>query len=337
VPAVLGSLLGKANASPDGPAQIFNTLQQRPGGWMDSISNMLGGGSQAQSGTGSLLNSLLGSKLGPIAEFISGHTGVKSSSAMSILGMAAPLVMGALHKQVSSGNLGAAGLGQLLSSQAEHLKGVMPAGLTNTLGIGSLLSGAADTTRVPTDTQIPRNAPAASMPSGSAVPHHTSKGMKWAVALVIAGALGVWALSTSSNRTPAAGGTADGTETQTGHSANTPDLSRLNFAPGSMADRMTKAISSGNLKQTFALSNLSLDNNGRLQDSANNDLEQIGGILKAAPNLNVSITGYGATQNKGSAIADSIKSALTSAGISSDRVIAHGEIGTGVPTVRFMK
>src|SRR6185312_8279218 len=60
VPAVLGSLIGKANASPDGATQIFNTLkQQDSGGWMNSISSLLGGGanaSQAQTGMGSLLN-----------------------------------------------------------------------------------------------------------------------------------------------------------------------------------------------------------------------------------------------------------------------------------------
>src|SRR6185312_3618171 len=71
VPAVLGSLIGKANASPDGATQIFNTLQQHQGSWMDSISSTLSSGAQAQTGTGSLLNSILGSRLGPVAEFIS--------------------------------------------------------------------------------------------------------------------------------------------------------------------------------------------------------------------------------------------------------------------------
>src|SRR6185312_9210689 len=62
-PAILGSLLGKANASPDGTTQVFNALQQRQGNWTDTIGSMLSGGAsgaQAQSGTGSLLNSLLG-------------------------------------------------------------------------------------------------------------------------------------------------------------------------------------------------------------------------------------------------------------------------------------
>jgi len=335
VPAVLGSLIGKANASPDGATQIFNALQQRPGERMDSLSSMVGGGAQAQPGAGSLLNTLFGSRLVPIAEFISGHAGIKSSSAMSLLGMAAPLVMGTLHKQVSSENLDAAGLGQLLNSQAGHLKEVMPTGLANTLGIGSLLSGAKDTTRVLTDAPLPAEASMPSAPEGP-TPQRTGGGLKWAAALVLVGVLAFWALS-KSNNPPASGGTADPTETQSGHSFKTPDLSFLKLPPGSTGDKMAKAISSGNWKQTFDLSDLSFDRSGRLEDSTTTDLKQIGSILEAAPNLNLSITGYGATQDEGAAKADSIKSALNTAGISSDRLITRGEIGSDVPKVRFMK
>jgi len=337
VPAVLGSLIGKANASPDGATQIFNTLQQHQGSWMDSISSTLSSGAQAQTGTGSLLNSILGSRLGPVAEFISSHCGIKSSSATSLLGMAAPLVMGTLHKQVSGGNLGAAGLGQLLNSQTEHLKDALPSGLANTLGIGNLLSGAHDTTHVPTEAPRTTYASPRGAPVNPAAARRTSSPLAWAVPLIIAAAIAVWALSRNARRTPAAGGTANYTETQAGHGAGTQDLSSLNLPPGSIADRMAKAVSSGNWNQQFDLSNLKFDSSGHLEESANTELQQVGSVLKAVPNAKVSITGYGATQDEGMAKANSIKSSLTSAGVSSDRVDVHGDTGAGAPSVKLMK
>src|SRR5436190_16108243 len=69
-PALLGSLVGKANASPSGATYIFNMIKQgqsQPGGWAESVSSALTGASAgATSGGQSLLNSLLGSKLGPV-------------------------------------------------------------------------------------------------------------------------------------------------------------------------------------------------------------------------------------------------------------------------------
>lgn len=342
IPAVLGSLLGKANSSPDGSTQIFNALKQGQGSWTDSISGFLSGGGSppTQTGTGSLLNSLLGSKLGPGAEFIANHSGIRGSSAMSLLGMAAPLVMGTLGKQVSSQGLGAAGLGQLLNSQADHLKDALPAGLANTLGIGSLLSGSPDTTRVPTDTsyqQRPAYASAPNVPVGAVAPSHTGSTWKWAIPLVVAAGLALWALSHKSEKAPAVGGSADYPQTQVGRNVTMPDLSNLNLPPGSIADRMVKALSSGDWGQKFDLQNLNFDSTGHLADSANADLQQIGTVLKSAPNINISITGYGATPEDGMTKANSIKSTLTSAGLSSDRVLAKGETGSGVPSVRLMK
>src|SRR6185369_5760083 len=113
-PALLGSLLGKANSSPSGVTDIFNMLKQgqTQGGWSDAIGNVMGGlsGGAPQAANQSLLSSLLGSKLGPVADFIASRCGIRGSSATSLLGMAAPLLMGTIGKQVSSQGLGAAGL-----------------------------------------------------------------------------------------------------------------------------------------------------------------------------------------------------------------------------------
>lgn len=151
-PALLGSLVGKATASPNGAVDILNTLKQgqSQGGWPDTVGKLLGSqsGGSAQAANHSLLSSLLGSKLGAVTDFISNRTGIRSGSATSLLGMAAPFLMGIIGKQVASQGLGAAGLGQLLSSQAQPVKDALPSGLADTLGINHLLPGTQDTQRI---------------------------------------------------------------------------------------------------------------------------------------------------------------------------------------------
>lgn len=345
VPALLGSLLGKVNSSPDGAKQVYNAVQQgQPqGGWTDSISGLLSGnaGGQPSAASSSILNSLLGSKLGGVTEFIASHSGIKSSSAMSILGMAGPLLMGTIGKLTSSQGLGASGLGQLLNSQAEHLKDALPSGLANTLGIGSLLSGAPDTKKVPTETtsyqqRQPYTRPVAATTSPVAPPHGSP--LKWAVPLLLAVGLGAWALMHKSGNAPAVGGTSDIVQTQTGRAVSSlPDLSSLNLTPGSIADRVAKAVSSGDLTQKIDLQGLNLDSSGHLTDSANGEIQQLGSVLKAVPNLRLAITGYGTTEDEGLTKANSLKSALVSAGISTDRIIPHGATGSGVPTLQLMR
>ena len=149
IPALLGALAGKATSSSMGANDVFNLIKQNQGTLPDAAGSWL---NQAASGAatsgGSILNSLLGSKLGSVVDFLSGNSGIKSSSASSILGLAAPLIMGFLGKHVASQGLGASGLAQLLGSQAPFLKDAIPSGLANTLGLGKFLGG--DTAKIET-------------------------------------------------------------------------------------------------------------------------------------------------------------------------------------------
>jgi len=347
VPALLGSLVGKVNASPDGASQIFNLIKQGPGAggsWSDSISGLSGGsGGQSQS-TSSLLSSLLGSKLGGVSNFIAGNSGVKASSAMSLIGMAAPLLMGTIGKHIASEGLGATGLGDLLNSQKEHLKDALPSGLANTLGIGPLLGGTSETAKVPTEAagapqpQYQQRPPSARPVITPAAPAPRSSPLKWAVPLLLALGIGAWAFMHRSNNMPApVGGTADYTQTQTGHAVGAPDWSSLNLTPGSVADKLSKAISGGDSSKKIELDGVNFDAAGHLEDSANAQVKEIGSVLKMSPNSKVTITGYGTTEEEGMNEANSLKSALVSAGTSADHVMTRGEAGTGVPSIKLMQ
>jgi OOP family OmpA-OmpF porin len=328
VPGLLGSLLGKVGTSPNGAADLFNILKQgkSQGAWPESmgdVTNALSSGTPP-AGAQSLLGSLLGSKLGPVSDFIASHAGIKSGSAMSLLGMAAPLLMGTLSKQVSSQNVGAAGLGQLLSSQIPYVKDAIPPGLASTLGINNLLSG-----REKMAASTAQSAYREAAPAGGGI-------LKWAWVPILLALLG-WFFASRTHRTPEVGGTVEtnANMTATGHGYGNIDFSSLNLAPGGMADNLAKAISSGDWNKTIELQGVT-DSAGAVTDSAKAGIGEIGRVLSAAPNAKVQITGHGATDEAGLSQADSIKSALISTGISEDRISATGQAGSGVPTINLM-
>jgi len=333
VPGLLGSLLGKAS-SPSGATELFNMLKQGggQGAWPQSVGEATQGMSAGAPSAAqqSLLGSLLGSKLGPVADFISGHTGVSSGSAMSLLGMAAPMLMGTLHKQVSSQGLGAAGLGQMLSSQVPFLKDAIPPGLSNTLGINNVLSGTQKIAQ-PAESTLRQAASTVSPARGAGA-------LKWAGVAAVLALLG-WFISTHSNRGGGVGGTSETNlnAVATGQGYGQADMSSLHLPPGGPADNVAKAISSGDWNKTIDLQGFSTDSAGDLTESAKVGVGEIGKVLAAVPNVKVRITGHGATEEAGVNEADSIKRALTATGISEDRISTSGQTGSGNPTLNLEK
>ena len=350
-PALLGSLVGKANASPSGLSEIFNTIKQgQPqGGWTDAIGQAISGGSPPAARQ-SLLSSILGSKLGPVADFIASRCGIRGGSATSLLGMAAPLLMGTLGKQVSSQGLGEAGLGKLLSSQIHYLKDSIPSGLANTLGIGNLLSGTEGPT-APARSTEPAYRETSSRAPDSEMYHERVQAtggsgiLKWAwVPLLLA--LTGWFVANRMNRPSNVGGTSERTTYTTGSGQDsravapvqdprtvapvqTPrglDFSSLRLNPGGTADHLAKSIASGNW-----------NNNIELIGSTTDSIREIGSVLSAAPSVKVRITGRGETQEAGLSQANAIKNALVAAGISESRIMTSGQPGTGVPTINAMR
>lgn len=294
----------------------------------------LSGGGGAPAGS-SLLSSLLGTKLGAVGDFISGHCGIKSGAATSLLGMAAPVLLGTIGKHVTTQGLGASGLGQLLSAQTQYLKDTLPSGLANTLGIGNLL-------RAPETATYQTAAPASYAERAPAYAGQSAGRslFKWAwVPIVIA--LGGWLAWHNAHKTPpAVGGTASnygGTEVQRSSEIQMPDLQNLNLKPGSLADNLAKAATSGDFSRTFSFQELHIDSAGNLAESDHNQIQELASVLKAAPALKIKIIGYGQTEDAGLSQANAIKSALSSAGVSSDRITTSGETGSQVPALSVVQ
>ncbi len=145
IPAILGGLLKKAS-TPEGANDVFRSLDDEDGSILDNLGGLIGGGqheSLIEKGM-VLLKMLFGSQQNSIIGAIAKAAGIGNSSAGSILGMLAPVVMGVLGKQRQSSGLDVGGLTDLLFSQKDHLAGAMPKDLTSQLGIANLLDSGAD-------------------------------------------------------------------------------------------------------------------------------------------------------------------------------------------------
>jgi outer membrane protein OmpA-like peptidoglycan-associated protein len=85
-----------------------------------------------------MLNLLFGGKLSSIVDLITKSSGIKASSASSLLGMLAPLLMGLLRKETAAEGLSPSGLTKLLTDQKSAIARFAPAGLSSALGVNSL-------------------------------------------------------------------------------------------------------------------------------------------------------------------------------------------------------
>lgn len=150
LPAVLSGLIQKAG-EPGGPGTILDRLAEviEPnraagqsvvpnGNVLDQLNTMMQGGSANTGllamGSGLVAN-LFGDRAGSIAGALANYSGVKQSSASSLLSLAGPVLLAVMGKQLADeGNTSPSGLTALLSAQGEHLQNAMPSGLGSLLG-----------------------------------------------------------------------------------------------------------------------------------------------------------------------------------------------------------
>lgn len=145
-PTILAGLLNKTGDS-NTMGSIFNLLSNFDSGILNNLGSLIGGGNLAHNDpkdvSGQLLGTLFGSKVPAITNSISSFSGVKSSTASSLLGLVGPLVMGVLSKKISGGGLNVSGLANMLLGEKNSILGALPSGLGSVLGL--MGSGATST------------------------------------------------------------------------------------------------------------------------------------------------------------------------------------------------
>lgn len=185
VPVILAGILGKS-AKPEGARELFDTLGKQDTGLLGRLSSVLGGAQQktlAEQG-GNTLGSLLGSSsVGTLVEGLSKYANVGSTATTGIVGMLAPIVLGALSQQQRSQNLDVGGVAKLLDSQRSNIAAAIPSDLSKLLAGSGLL-----------DNLVPTSAaPASAAVNAAPTPAKPFNGWPWAGLVAAASAMwGMW-------------------------------------------------------------------------------------------------------------------------------------------------
>lgn len=161
VPSLLGSLIQKG--STDAGAEelmLFLAENNIDGSILSTAAASLQGGIETEKlmyqGAGNL-RYLLDDKFSPVVDIISGASGLKTSSATSLLKLAAPLVLGIIGKHIREKGLDAKGLKSLLADQSESVRQSIPPGVGKLLGMGAIAAEYAPPTPQKTISPVSQN------------------------------------------------------------------------------------------------------------------------------------------------------------------------------------
>jgi OmpA-OmpF porin, OOP family len=302
MPALLGGITQQAK-EPNAVAALLSNFKEggHDGSIFDTVGNLLGGGSATQGFLDSgeaIVNGLFGNKTSGIVDWIAAFTGIKTGSASGLMSMVAPLVMGAIGKQVVGGNLGLSGLTSLLESQSGIVQKALPAGLSSVLGLANLAKGGPSV--FSTQKAIP---PPESGFQAMNEKSFMDKILPWAIMLA-AGFIGLMFLRTCKSVTPEPPAITTVPETIPAATpmnlADTVTIIKLpegdiKVETGSFLDLLNKEATDNSLDSTKALT---FDNvnfatgSAVLTEGSKTQLSDLVKIMKAYPKVAIKIEGH---------------------------------------------
>jgi outer membrane protein OmpA-like peptidoglycan-associated protein len=303
--ATLGGLASKAGDS-GFLGQIMGLVTG--GGGQDilgSLSSIASGGPSGATGdlVSKFLPMVFGPNQGQVTNQIAQQAGISAASAGGILKMAAPLVLGYLAKMHSTGSLNVSSLGDMLKAEAPNLASVPGAGM---------LKGAAET--------MSSGAGRAASAIGSGVDSAAASGSRWLVPLAILGAVILaWLLfrSLSGPSTPAVTAPVVAAADNAANAAwaalgemtrmKLPDGTELYAPANGVESKLIAYLNDPNSTVSedkwFDFDRLLFDTGkATLQPASQEQVNNIGAILKAYPKVKIRLGGY--TDNTGDAAAN---------------------------------
>jgi len=347
LPSVLGGLLNKA--SDQGAAKkIFDLLTSREsdGSGLPNIDSFLTA-TPSKTGLGGLasqfLSSIFGDKLSSVARMISSVSGIKESSASTIVNFAAPLIMSVLGKKIKTEGLNLSGLLGFLGGERDSILGAAPSGLAGALGLGnlanlgsSLLSGVG---------------------AGAKVAGQQAGGAKWIwpLLVLVAAVVLLWFLLRDCGGSPT-GMMVDSTKAVAAKTLDTA-AAKVSSAFAGLGNFLKRTLASGvelnipefgfesKLLSFIEDASLAVDKttwfnfdrllfetgSATLKPESQEQLRNIAAILKAYPKVKVKIGGY--TDNVGDpqanlrlsqSRADNVMKELAVLGVATERITAEG-------------
>jgi len=300
VPAVLSGIIQKAGSG-DAGRVLTMAKDTANSGMISGFSNFFGNNSLLERGT-DLLKGIFGSRMNEVVNLISNFSGIKSSSAASLMSITAPAALGAIGVQAASTNMDERGLVSFLDSQKETVMNAMPSGL-NLAGVMGL-SGVGNMANRPSNviagvTEQVRGA------------HNVSrkKSSNWVMpVVVILAALGlVWYFSNLKN-TRTEKDTTMVTPTEPGRIAASPTAPgtvrvklpngvELNAYRNGIEDQLVKFLNdpTGMVDNNtwFDFDKLNFESgSSMITPESMPQIRNIAAILKAFPNASIKIGGY---------------------------------------------
>lgn len=318
IPTGLAGILNKATSGNEGSDEVFN-LATGASRYLHPSPNL---SDLHNDEKGSNIPALIfGSNQSAVSSAISHFTGIKNSSAASLMTLALPAIMGLLGKHAEQNNLTASGLSGFLSSEKDHIMQAMPAGLSSlarTLGFQLPASPASMSSNINSGMSEP--AAYQNDPAYSAAPKPAA-GRNWLVPLIVilaAIALLIYFSRGCSHTMPnnsADANMSDSVKSDTAItarapvSATTPESIKvklpngkeLDAYKGGIEDQLVtflnsdwKSLSADSLKNRwFNFDNLNFNSgNATLLPESEKQLDNIAEILKAFPDAKIKIGGY---------------------------------------------
>lgn len=340
LPSVLGGLANQA-ANVNDASKLLNSIQTQghDGNLLDSLGLLLGGGSLTQgllnTGEG-ITEGLFGNKVGGIIDWIASFAGIKAGSASGLMNMAAPIILGALGKQVQSNGLNAQGLMGLLLSHTDILKGLLPAGLKSVLGLNNLKLDTPSVSSLVEAAKSSADAKVADVNVGET--SSFGKILPWLLFL-IAGLAGMFYLKTCSIKAPEPP-QAVAVQEPTPVAVDTvkklalPD-GEISVKTGSFLDQLYTEASDSTLDPTKAMT---FDNvnfatgSAQLTEDSKVQLEDLVKIMKGFPKVEIKIEGH--TDNQGNEASNKKLSESRAASVK-EYLQSHGIVAARMATAGF--
>ncbi len=326
VPSVLAGLT-QLSSSPEGVSKLGNLV--RDGAFApvaDNASTLFGGGTPTtnmMSAGQQLLGNIFGENSSSVTDMLARNSGIRSSSASSLMGMTAPLVLGVIGKYASSQGLNASGIAGLLRGQKESIFGALPAGMSQLIGLGGprVVPPLANNYR-DTSTAAVRDVPKQTYSAAPTVPSAAgSKKWLW-IALIAFAALLLWMFA----RGRGPNGSLTRLSLPNGTSISVPEGS-LNYNLASYLGSQAQDV-----PRTFVFDHLNFQTaSTELTPDSVQSVGDLTAILKAYPNAHVTLTGH--TDNTGDVDANqrlsvdranAVKAMLVSGGVPFDRISTAG-------------
>ncbi|HKR86875.1 MAG TPA: OmpA family protein [Phenylobacterium sp.] len=351
-PALLAGALQRS-ATPAGARSLLDQVNQTVanGNPLDDLGAVAGDESARAaylSHGQSVASSLLGGEGNAVTSAIASHAGLGMASAAKILGLAAPLVMGAIARLAGPAPT-AGGLQTLLSGQRPSILGALPAGLGSLFGLGaSARTGAAAADSYAAHAVSSGAATTAGAARTAEAGGGVGRFLPWIIAaLVLVGLLFAMRNCAAARKAtePTTTATAPTATAPTATapnvtapaapnvSVNLPSGGAITVPQGSIGYNLANYLASNTpAPKTFVFDNLNYDTaSSELTPASQPTVTAITSILKAYPNAMVKVVGF--TDNQGDAASNQqlserratmVKSQLVAGGVPADHVEASG-------------